>query len=133
MSKERISTTIDEEVAQFVQRDDVNTSGLVNKLLKQHMSGDTGREQMLQLRIDQVEEDVRSMEGQLENKREELERLRSELAEIEEETDDVLDEAAEALDYTDLRDRNRKVEYWMDQAGLSFDELESEMKDRWSK
>jgi len=132
MSKKNISATVDPEIAEFVGRSDVNTSGLVNRLLKQHMSGETGREQMLQLRIDQVEGEIESLESRIETKREKLQRLESQLDEMKEETDDVLDQAAEALEYSDFENRTQPVDYWMDEAGLSFNELQSEVEDRWS-
>jgi len=132
MNKKNISATVDPEIAEFVKRDDVNTSGLVNKLLKQHMSGDTGREQMLRLRIDQVQDDINELENRLESKHSELARLEEQLDDIEEENNNIIQQAAEALSPRDMREKGRKVQFWMEETGLEYPELADALDEEWS-
>jgi len=85
MSKENISATVDPEVAQYLQREEINTSGKINKLVKQEMSAGTSEKQMLQLRKEQLEGDVADLKSRLETKEEMLENVESRLSQIGEE------------------------------------------------
>jgi len=130
MSKDRISATVDEEIAEFVSRDDVNTSGLVNKLLKQHMTAGTSEEQMLRMRLENVEDDIDDLESQLETKRERRSNIISKLEEYEQAQEQVILDAAEALDRTDFRAENQKLAYWVDETGLSKEELRDRLAEQ---
>jgi len=130
MSKDRISATVDEEIAEFVSRDDVNTSGLVNKLLKQHMTAGTSEEQMLRMRLENVEDDIADLESQLETKRERRSNIISKLEAYEQEQEQVILDAGEALDRTDFRADNQKLAYWVDETGLSKEELRERLAEQ---
>jgi len=130
MSKDRVSVTVDEEIADFVSRDDVNTSGLVNKLLKQHMTAGTSEEQMLRMRLENVEDDIDDLESQLETKRERRSNIISKLEEYEQAQEQVILDAGEALDRTDFRAENQKLAYWVDETGLSKEELRQRLAEQ---
>lgn len=123
MAKENISATVDPEVAAFVNRDEVNTSGLINNLLSQHMNGGSSEQHMLQFRIQQVKSEIDSLEGRLENKQEELEELNRRYENVTEENQRLLDKAEDALEPSDLRERNERVEYWAGELDMAVSEL----------
>jgi hypothetical protein len=130
MSKDRISATVDEEIADFVSRDDVNTSGLVNKLLKQHMTAGTSEERMLQIRLENVEDDITDLQSQLATKVERRSNIISKLEEYEQQQEQVILDAGEALDRTDFRAENQKLAYWVDETGLSKEELRDRLAEQ---
>lgn len=129
-NKENISATVDPDVSDYVGQDSVNTSGLVNKLLKQHMNGGADEEQILDFRIGQVQSEVDELEARLERKREELRELRERRSEKVEAKDDVVAEAAAVLSRDDLEYKNQKVGYWANQADMTKDELVAEIEER---
>lgn len=128
--KENISATVDPDVSDYVGQDSVNTSGLVNKLLKQHMNGGADTEDILEFRIGQVQSEVDELEARLDRKREELRELRERRSEQVETTDDVVAEASSVLSREDLEYKNQKVGYWADQAGMTKEELVAEIEAR---
>jgi len=130
MSKDRISATVDEEIADFVSRDDVNTSGLVNKLLKQHMTAGTSEERMLQIRLENVEDDITDLQSQLATKVERRSNIISKLEEYEQQQEQVILDAGEALDRTDFRAENQKLAYWVDETGLSKEKLRDRLAEQ---
>lgn len=130
MSKERRSVTLDPDVDDYLDRDGVNASDLVNELLKSHMTAGGNREAMLELRAEQLRSDISELEGRLETKQAELESVESELDELVDERGDVFEQAAEALSRRNLREGDSKVEFWADEAGVSTETLVSEVQDR---
>jgi hypothetical protein len=130
MSKDHISATVDEEIADFVSRDDVNTSGLINNLLKQHMTAGTTEEQMLRIRLERVEDRIEVLESQLETKRDHRDTILSQLEEYEQQQEQVILDAGEALDRVDFRADNDKVAYWVDETGLSKEELRERLAEQ---
>lgn len=123
MTKENISVSVDEEVASYVSRAEINTSGLVNQLLENHMNAGGSKHQILEFRIDQVSSEIEALEGRLNSKKEELERLESRYRELESKEGEVLQKADKALEDTDLREKNRKANYWADELGVTVEEL----------
>lgn len=132
MSKERTSISVDPEVANYLNQESVNASGLVNDLIKQYMGDDTSEQQLLKMRRDQLDSEIASLEGQLETKRSERERVNEAIAEHQHEQEHVIESAAEALDPGDLNHRNQKVSYWASEADVSEDELVELVREEWS-
>lgn len=130
MSKENISATVDPAVKEYLKRDDVNASGLVNKLVKQHMNGGAGEEWMFKFRMKQVESELSDLQGRLENKRNEYSQLEEQWKERQSEKEEVLDKAANALSKSDLEERNRKVQFWAGEADMTVDELTGALEGR---
>ena len=129
-NKENISATVDPDVSDYVGQDSVNTSGLVNQLLKQHMNGGADEGQILDFRIQQVRSEIEELEGRLDRKREELGELQDRRSEQVETKDDVVAEASSVLSREDLEYKNQKVGYWADQAGMTKEELVAEIEAR---
>jgi septal ring factor EnvC (AmiA/AmiB activator) len=130
MSKQNISATVDDDVGEYVSRDSINTSGLVNKLLRQHMNGGADKDQILEFRIDQVRGEIEELESRLQRKREEYQELQERRSEQVEEREDVIADARSALSREDLEYQNQKVAYWADQAGMEKGELVAAIRDR---
>lgn len=130
MSKDNISATVDPEVASYVSRDSVNTSGLVNELLKQHMNGATSEKQMLEFRIEQVESEIQSLQSRLENKQDELKELEARKDDLKSQQQERLEKAVDVLTPEDLDERSRKVEYWAGELNMTVDEFIDQYGDR---
>lgn len=75
MNKERKSVTVDPQVAEHLSQTGTNASELVNKLVKQHMNGGAGENEILEFRISQVEGEISDLKSRLERKQEELSEL----------------------------------------------------------
>lgn len=75
MTKDVISASVDEDVSDYVSQDHINTSGLVNRLLRMHMEGDDVDTAIRQLRREQVKAELESLETQRKQKKAELARL----------------------------------------------------------
>lgn len=130
MSKSNISATVDQDVKEYVSNSTVNTSGLVNKLLRQHMNCGTTDERMLEFRIQQVESELDDLQGRVERKREELEELKERKSEMRQQSEEVFEKAAEALSPDDLREENRKVVFWAGEADMPVSEFVEKMEGR---
>jgi len=130
MSKERTSVSLEPEVAQYLQRDSVNASGLVNELVDQHMTAGSTEKQLVQFRIGQVESEVESLEARLERKRKELSTLKDREESLEEESKRSEEEALENLKPRDFEYESQKVNYWAGELGMTVDEFIDEYQDR---
>lgn len=76
MGKERISATVDEDVGAFVSQDHINTSGLINDLLREYMNAGGDKDAISQFRIQQLEEEAEDLSERAERKREKAEKLK---------------------------------------------------------
>lgn len=77
MSKDRISATVDEDVAEYLDQDHINTSGLVNRLLKQYISGGRTDEQIREFRKQQVKSEYKDAANRARRKLQEFNELRA--------------------------------------------------------
>lgn len=127
--KKNISATVDPDVKEYVSQSTINTSGLVNKLLKQHMNGGASEEQILEFRIQQVNSEIESLENRIAQKRDELTELQSRRKDLEEQPMEVVREAADILTAEDLEYHQQKVRYWANQAGMEIDEFVDALDD----
>jgi len=84
MSKERISATVDPEVAEYLQKEGVNASGAINKAIKQQMGVSGENTDLIELRLEQVEGEIDRHESSLESLYAQKEALEERLEEIEE-------------------------------------------------
>ena len=128
MSKERTSLSLDPEVAQFLQQDHVNASGLVNKLVKQYMSGGAGEAMVRQMRIDQLESELNELQAREEQKRRELQNLKEIDEEKTAEQKQALSEAKEALQDTPKEPDNPAIQNWAQDLGMTPEELIDELE-----
>lgn len=101
MSKEHISATVDPEVKAYLSRDSVNTSGLINQLIKSEMAGSDATRELLQMRKDQLESRLNELNSQKEAVTQELEMVDAQLEELdskeESEREDKIERAVQAL------------------------------------
>lgn len=130
MTKERRTVSLDEEVEEYLASEGVNASELVNKLVKKHASAGGDERAMLELRKEQLQSDINSLGGRIESKEKELERIQARLDTHNSKEEQILTEAAEALTTTDLRKKNRKVEFWAEQMDLSVSEFVDRIEGR---
>jgi len=82
MSKENISATVDQPVSRFVQQDHINTSGLVNRLLKNYINGNESDLKMLELREEQLQGDIQDLRNSLETKESQLQDVQDRIESI---------------------------------------------------
>jgi len=118
MSKERISASVEPEVAEFLRGDDVNASGLINQLVKNHMDTGGGRKAMLQLRREQLQSEINEARNTVAAKQDSLETVEAELDELTDDTDEVVAEASDALADAPADPENPAVKNWADKAEL---------------
>lgn len=97
MPKERLSVTVDPDVATYLEQPHINASGLVNDLLKNHIGG--GGEQLasLQLRKRQLESEIDAATGKVSLLQDELNKINSQIDGIEAATDRQRQDAAEKV------------------------------------
>jgi len=128
--KENISATVDPEVDAYLSRQDVNASGLINKLVQNHMSGNGSNKDLLEFRKQQLEKKEGRLAERLEDTRSELSFVNKQLEEHETEQQNVLQEAAETLSRHQLHEDSNPVEFWADKAEMDISEFLSEMESR---
>jgi len=88
MTKERLTVSVDEDVAEYLQQESVNASGLVNKLVTNYLNGGGNTDEILEFRKEQVRSDYEELAARARRKIEEL----NELERREECDNDVSDE-----------------------------------------
>jgi len=120
--KERISATVDPEVKEYLDQQDINTSGLINKLIKQHMGAGDSTRGILELRRDQIEAEIQSLNTRVDHKEAELEKVDSRLGDLDEQQESRLEDARDALEGKYLTVDDKPVQFWADE--LDMDPLE---------
>jgi len=130
MTKKRQSFSLEPENKEFLDREDINGSGLVNKLVTQYRSAGVRSTEMLQLRLDQVDSEIESLEQRLENKRAERERIADTLEQKQSAADATLDEAEHALEPNQLEPDNPAAKNWAKKCGLGVHDFISRMEGR---
>jgi len=152
MSKQRTSVSLEPEVAEYLQRDAVNASGLVNKLVKEHMAGGRTEDEILEFRIKQVESEVGDLSDRLERKREEYEKLQERRVEHKQEKETEknqhwkdavqnIEPPQHLAEYDSLPDRdeweppvdNQKVQIYADRLGIEPEEFSTQFPEKWSE
>jgi len=131
--KQRRTVTLDPEVDDYLDRNGVNASELVNELVKKHMGGNDSKAAMLQLREKQLESELATLENQREVTKEELQSVKSQLSDVHEEKQTKVNDAIEAISgirERDLSADNPGVIEQAEQAGVDPEELIRRYKDR---
>jgi len=78
MAKERISVTVDEDVYEYLSREHINTSGLVNKCMKSFMNGGGDTDVLADFRVQQLLDEAEDLQQRSKRKREKAQKLRAE-------------------------------------------------------
>lgn len=129
MSRERISATVEPNVKEYLEKDQINASGLINKLLKQHFQAGGDNEEMLQLRKEQLQSEIeqhKSSIGTLEN---ELEKVNERLDTIREEKQTDLEEAMEVLETVPWQIDNPAIQTHAEELDMSPEDLIGHLED----
>lgn len=79
MSKKRRSVSLEPKVHEYLSREEVNASALVNDLVRRHMDGAAEDAAIIELRKQQVESEVDHLRARTESKLNELEQLEEKL------------------------------------------------------
>lgn len=127
--KENISATVDPEVASFLEQEHINKSGLINKLLKEHMNGGATENRMLELREEQLESQLESLEVQCENIANQLESVRERQSEMREQEEKRLKDAMTVLETVPWDEDNPAIQQWADDLDMSETELINQLED----
>lgn len=124
MSKERVSVTVDPDVAEYLDRDAINTSGLVNRLLKDEMDGTNETTvRMLELRREQLQSECDELAARLDQKQNDLQRVEARIDELEDEREDRIAEARELIPPKARSVGNPAVETWANKLDMGEEEL----------
>lgn len=125
MGKENISATVDPEVARYLKRDSVNTSGLVNRLLLNYLNGNSGELQMLKLREQQLEAELESARETVNTTEKQLDSVQERIKRLEADRRTSIEEAVEALKGIDgdIDKDNPAVEHQAKQAEIPKEQL----------
>lgn len=136
MSKRRKSVTIDEHLADEVdRRSEINFSGLVNDLLDSYLSEGNSFDSMkaaLTVRLDRIESEIEQKEKQLNQLREEREKIEELIEEQEKKCDPQLEEALNVLQNTPkekLYRENEAVKNWARKIGIPPEKLVEKVKE----
>jgi uncharacterized protein YlxW (UPF0749 family) len=97
MTKDRLTVSLEPKNAEYLRRDDINASGLVNNLVDEHRKGGVGEDYLRELREKQLQSEVESLLNQVEVKQEELDRIQSQEERDEQERQAAIDERLEKL------------------------------------
>lgn len=100
--KERISASVDREVADYLGQDHVNASGLINQLVSRYMNGGGEGEMLRELRMQQLEDEYKDAASTAARKLKSLNQLR----EIETERESQKD--ADLLEFVEWMDANNE-------------------------
>lgn len=80
MPKQPRSFSIDEDLNDLLsERDDINASAVVNKFLREYVAGGRGKEAALEVRLNDLDDEIADLEKQLQQKRRERDRIESQL------------------------------------------------------
>lgn len=80
MGKKVKSFSVDEDVANLLsERDDLNASAVVNKFLREYVAEGRGEEAALEIRLNQLDDEIADLEKDLEQKRRERDRIENQL------------------------------------------------------
>ncbi|AUX08291.1 hypothetical protein AArcSl_0641 [Halalkaliarchaeum desulfuricum] len=130
MSKRRKSVTIDENLADEVdRRSEINFSGLVNDLIENYLSeGDNPHKvkAALTVRLDRIESEIERKEKQLNQLREEREEIENLIEEQEEKRDPQLEKGLKVLQNLPeekLHTENKAVKNWARKIGIPAENL----------
>lgn len=125
------SVNLETDHAEWMDRENINCSELVNDLIDRYRSGRSQIDDAVrEMRIEQLESEVDSLSTEAERKREELDQLREEHTRAEDFREEQLPEALEALSNIPSGKRgpdNPAVQHWADKLQMTATELLAEL------
>lgn len=123
MTKRRRSVSLEPDVHDYLSREEVNASALVNELVRRHMDGGMEDAAVLRLRKQQVESEVDHLKARTENKVEELEKLESKLESCTNQQQQKLEEVRAILDDVPADPTNPAVQNHAENLDMTPEEL----------
>jgi len=129
MSKERVSASVDPEVEQYLSRETVNASGLINKLVKMEMSGASQDREFLKLRRDNINTEINRLESQLETLLDEREAINKQLKKIERQEQSEIEDSLETLKTVPWEEDNPAIRTHAEDNDMTPEELITELEE----
>lgn len=123
MSKERRTVSLEPDVHDFLSKEGVNASQLVNKLVKNHATAGGDERAMLELRAEQLRSDINELETRTQTKQDELDKVEERLSEYRTERNEIIVDAADALSDVSLDAENPAIQNWAEKADMGVDEF----------
>jgi len=123
MTKERRTVTLDPDVDEFLQKEGVNASELVNRLVEAHFTMGGDKLAMLEMREKQIESDIEELQARVESKEHELDQVQEQLSHLRNDKECVIQEAADVIPDEITSEQNGAVRRYADEAGISPSEL----------
>lgn len=123
MSKKRRSVSLEPDVHDYLSREEVNASALVNELVRRHMEGGMEDTAVLRLRKEQVESEVDHLKARTENKIDELEQLENKLESCQNQQQKQLEEVRDILDDVPHEPTNPAVQTQAEKVDMTPEEL----------
>ena len=136
MSKKPRSFTVDEELHELLkQREDLNASAAVNTFLREYLSSGRGTEAALEVRLQQLNNEIAELRQELDGRKQERDRVRNKLNERESDLNKELAKAIEKwnageLPESALEPDNPAIVTWASNAGVSADRFLTELRTR---
>ena len=135
--KQRISATVDPEVAEYLSDESVNASGVVNRAVRREMGIlESQNDDMVELRLQQVRDEREDLEERAERKQRLEERLEKQLQIAEEEQKDRIEWYAHKVHLEETlggtlepRVTDQRLAELADEAGCTVDELVMKAKE----
>lgn len=134
VSKKRISATLEDDVYQFVQQEHINTSGLINRCLKEYMNTGGDVSAVRDLRIRQLKDEADELETRADTKRQRAKELREELeATKDDEQTAELDAVLQRAEYIPADPEHPFVQENAAELGIDPTGLADEIADKYGK
>jgi DNA anti-recombination protein RmuC len=127
MKKQRRSVSLEPEVHEYLSREEVNASALVNDLVRQHMEGVVKDAAVLRLRKQQVQSEVDHLRARAENKVDELEELEARLESSVSQHNAELEESLEKLQRVEHEPTNPAIQKHAEKLDMTPKELIDEL------
>lgn len=136
MPKKPRSFSIDEDVNEMLsERDDINASAVVNKFLREYVAGGRGEEAALEIRLNELDDEIADLEKELEQKRRERDRIENQLnsrrSELREQLAEVEQKVREgAFPRENVDPDNPAIQRWASKAGVPAERFADELQAR---
>jgi chromosome segregation ATPase len=136
VGKQPRSFSIDQDVADMLaERDDLNASAVVNKFLREYVAGGRGEEAALEIRLNELDDEIADLEKELEQKRRERERIESQLdsrrSELREQLTEVEQKVrAGEFPRENVDADNPAIQNWASKAGVPAERFANELQAR---
>jgi chromosome segregation ATPase len=136
VGKQPRSFSVDEDVAEMLaERDDLNASAVVNKFLREYVAGGRGEEAALEIRLNELDDEIADLEKELEQKRRERDRIESQLderrSELREQLTAVEQKVRQGQFPADNVDAdNPAIQNWASKAGVPAERFVDELRAR---